>query len=313
MFELIFLVLGLLVLVLGANLVIKGSTNIAQHYKISPLFLGLTLLTLGTNLPELVVSITASMRSLGGVDTSGLILGNVIGSGFGQIGFTLGILGLFTFLFLTKRELLRDGSMMIGSVLLLFLVAFDGVITMVDGLIFIFVYLIYFMSLSREEKIKEKMKKAPTMHLFWDLMSLVAGFILIIYSSGFVVDHALVLVKLWGVKQSLVGILIIGFGTSLPELAVSISALLKKSIGLGVGNLIGSNIFDILVVLGISGIISDIKLSSMSLIRFDIPALFILSVIVVLFFVRKYKVVRKEAMVILGLYFVYVGFKLFGF
>ena len=129
MYELILLILGLIGLVFGAKLVIKGALNLAEHFKISKLFIGLTILAVGTDLPELFTVITGAVMRLKGIETSGLIVGETIGSCFGQIALTLGILGLFGTLFLRKRELIRDGLMMVGSVVLFFLAGIDGVIT----------------------------------------------------------------------------------------------------------------------------------------------------------------------------------------
>ncbi|MBW2977610.1 calcium/sodium antiporter [Candidatus Woesearchaeota archaeon] len=311
MLELILLVLGLLGLLLGSELIIKGALNIAEHYKISHLFIGLTILAIGTDLPELVIAITGSIDKLMGIETSGLIIGDALGSCFGQIGLTLGIIGLFGVCCLTKRELLRDGLMMVGSVALLFLAGYDGELSRFEGIAFILIYLFYFMSLRREEKIYEKIKRAPPMHLLWDAVSLIGGFAILIYSSNIVVENAITLAQSWGIAQSLVGILIVGLGTSLPELAVSLGAIRKGAFRLSVGNLIGSNIFDILFTLGIGSVIAGFNVSR-NLLRFDIPFLFVLSIIALLFFRTKMKIAKKEAIILVLIYAVYVVLKLRG-
>lgn len=312
MLEFIFLILGLLGLLIGAELIINAALNIAKHYKISQLFLGLTILTIGTDLPELVVDITGAFHRLMGTETSGLIIGETIGTCFGQIALTLGIIGLFAVLTLTKRELKRDGLMMIFSVALLFLVGIDGIITRFEGIIFILVYLFYFYSLYREERIFEKIKRSPKMHFTKDIVSLLIGFILIIYGANLVVVNAVQIAIMFGIAQTLIGIIIVGVGTSLPELVVSLGAIRKGAFKMGVGNLIGSNIFDILFTLGIGSAISGFLVSS-SLLRFDIPFLFILSVLVLLFFIRDRKIEKKEAAALILIYALYVCLKLVGF
>jgi len=312
MLELILLILGLLGLLLGTELIIKGALNIAEHYKISHLFMGLTILAIGTDLPELIIAIIGSIDRLLGIETSGLVVGDALGSCFGQIGLTLGIIGLFGILTLTKRELVRDGLMMVGSVVLLFLAGYDGKLTRFEGIMFILIYLFYFMSLRREERVHEKIKRSPTMHLLWDSVSLIGGFAILIYSSTIVVENAIELAQSWDIAQSLVGILIVGLGTSLPELAVSLGAIRKGAFRLSVGNLIGSNIFDILFTLGIGSAIAGFNVSK-NLLRFDIPFLFALSVLVLLFFKRKMKIERKEAIFLVLIYVVYVGLKISGF
>jgi len=307
-----FLILGLIGLIIGAHLIIKGSLNIANHYKISQLFIGLTILAIGTDLPELFVIITGAVKKLGGVETSGLIVGQTIGSCMGQIALTLGIMGLISFLTVTKRELLRDGLFMIGSVLLLFFISFNGNISRVEGIIFLIIYIFYFFNLQREEKVFAKIKKAPRIRLGWSILSITAGLFLLIYSSDLVVENAVKLAEILNVSQSLVGVLIIGLGTSLPELALTISATVKKAYGLSVGNLIGSNIFDILFALGIGSTISGFSVNP-ELLRFDIPILFITSIIVVLLFRSGFRIKKTEAVLLLAVYVVYVGLKLFGY
>lgn len=311
MFELLYLILGLLGLLIGTELIINGSLNIAEHFKLSKLFIGLTVLAIGTDLPELFVIITGAVYNLGGAETSGLIIGNSLGSCFGQIALTLGILGLFGALSLTKRELKRDGLMMLSSVILLFLVAYDGAITRIDGLIFVLFYLFYFYNLIREEKLHSRLKEAPKMFFLWAVVSLIAGFAILIYCSNLIIENAMYLAKSLDIAQSLIGILIIGLGTSLPELAVSFGALRKNSVRLSVGNLIGSNIFDVLVPLGIGATIAGIKVDT-NLLFFDIPFLFVLSLIVLFFFRRKNKILKKEAIALIAIYCVYAALKIAG-
>lgn len=311
MFEFIFLILGILGLVLGAHLVIKGGLSIARHYKISEFFIGLTILAIGSDLPELVVHINGAIKKLQGIDTSGLIVGETIGTCLGQIALTLGIIGLFNNLVLRKHELIRDGLMMVGSVALLFFVSFDGEISQMDGAVFILIYLIYFLSLAREEKLHKKLSLPRKAHLGWAGLSLAGGFLIVIYSSTVVIENALALASNWGISQSIIGSLIIGLGTSLPEIVISISAILKKANGLSVGNLIGSNIFDILFTLGIGSAISGFFVNE-NLLTFDIPFLFVTSMIATLFFGRNMKIERGEAAILILIYLTYVSIKLIG-
>lgn len=305
------LILGLAGLVIGAHLVIRGSLNIAQHYKISQLFIGLTILAIGTDLPELIVAITGAVHRLQGIETSGLIVGEAIGTCMGQITLTLGVIGLFIYLTIGRRQLMRGGVLMLVSVLMLLLVGLDGKISRWDGIIFMLVYLIYFISLLREERVYEKLKRAPRMHLFWSVLSIIAGFGFLIYCSNLVVTGAIDLANAWGVKQSLIGIILVGLGTSLPEIVLTIGAIIKKAPALSVGNLIGSNIFDILFPLGIGAAISEFLVSD-NLLRFDILFLFISSGIVFLFFLRKKGIQKKEALALIAIYLIYIGAKLIG-
>jgi len=312
MFELILLIFGLAGLVLGSQLIIRGSLDIAKHYKFSQIFIGLTILAIGTDLPELVVDITGAIHRLQGIETSGLIVGETIGTCFGQIALTMGILGLFTYLTFARRRVIRDGSMMIVSVILLLLVGLDGTITRFDGALFILIYIVYFAYLQREEKTFEKIKRAPSMHMMWSAISVIAGFAILIYCSSLVVENGVKLAEIWGVRQSLIGIVLLGIGTSLPEIVLSISALIKRAPMLSVGNLIGSNIFDVLFTLGIGATISEFVVSK-NLLIFDIPFLIVTSFIVIIFFLRKRGIQKIEAGALLAIYCLYIATKLLGF
>ncbi|UGV41528.1 calcium/sodium antiporter [Methanococcoides orientis] len=310
MYELLILLIGLAGLMLGAELIIKAALAIAEHYKISHAFIGLTLLTLGTNLPELVISVTGSIQRSMGTETSGLIIGDSIGSCFGQIGITMGIVGMFGALTLTKRELSRDGVMMLISVALLFLTGLDGTLSRTDGLIFLAAYAVYFFLLYREEEVHQKFKSAPPLYFTRTILSISAGFAILILSSYAVLNNALYLADMWGISQSFIGIVLIGLGTSLPELALSWSSIRKRAVNLSVFNLIGSNIFDILFTLGVGSLISSFTVSE-ALVRFDIPALFFVSLLVLLFFRRHMQLKKNEAFVLILLYVLYISVKIY--
>jgi len=310
MIEFGLLIAGIIGLLIGAHLAVSAVTNLAEHYKISPLFLGLTLVTVGTDLPELVVSVTASWQKLNGVETSGLILGNIVGSSMGQIGLSLGVLGVIATISLTKRRLTRDGLAAVFSVVLLFLAALDGVITRVEGVSLMIIYAIYFFMIYREERVTEKVARAPKIYPVWVALSMIAGFALLIFSSEIVVENALLLSSTWGVSQTWVGIVLVGLGTSLPELAIAISAIRKGSIGLSIGNLVGSNVFDLLFVIGGVAVVSELSVGD-SLLRFHIPFLFLTSLLALYFFKTRMKLHRKEAMTLLAMYGFYLGFTIF--
>jgi len=313
MLELIYLIAGLAGLVLAAHLIINGALHIAERLKLSQMFVGLTILAIGTDLPELMVSIAGATHRRLGMETSGLVVGNAIGSNFGQIALTLGILGLLGGTIAIKRRILRrDGLMMIFSVLLLGLVSIDGAISVFDGLIFLVVYLVYFFSIAREETVYKRVDGWVKSRAVWAAVSLLAGFAILAYCSNLVIENAIALSQAWGVPQSLLGILVLGIGTSLPELVVSLTAIRRNKIGLGVGNLIGSNIFDILVVLGIGSAISGFVVSR-RLLYFDIPFLLFTSLAVVFFFRKDRKLIKWESAALIGLFLLYATLKLFGF
>jgi cation:H+ antiporter len=305
-----FLILGIVGLIFGAQLVVKAATNLAEHYKISPLFLGLTIVAIGTDLPEFVISITAIWQRLNGVDTSGLIVGNVVGSAMGQIGLSLGVIGVLSTISLTKRRLSRDGLMAVFSVLLVFLAAIDGVISRFEGMELLLVFGIYYLMIYREERVTEKISRAPKIYPVWVALSMIAGFVLLIFSSDAVVTNAMKLADAWGVTQTWIGIVLVGLGTSLPELAIAIGAIRKGAIGLSVGNLVGSNIFDLIFVIGASATVAGLNVDS-SILSFHLPFLFLTSLLALYFFKTKLKIQRKEAMLLLVMYGFYFGFTVY--
>lgn len=311
--EFILIIIGLIGLWIGTSLVIKGALNIANYYELSQVFVGITILAIGTDLPELIISIDASIQSaVFDVDTSGIIIGNAIGSSYSQISLVIGVVGLFSYLTLRKKHLYEDGFMLLGSILLLLLLGIDGSISLADGLVLVVVYGIYYFRLFYNERVGSKIKNKKTYNkLYKDVLLLVIGLVLVFFASDLVVDNAIEFTENHGLDQSFVGIIIIGLGTSLPELAVSLNAVRKKAHGLSVGNLIGSNIFDLLIPVGIGASISEIKVDKM-LIYFDLPLLFVLSLLVLFFFYKKRGIQRTEAIILIAFYMVYGFLKILG-
>ena len=173
--ELIYLILGLIALWIGSELIVKGILNIAKHYRISHMFLGLVVLAIGTDLPELILTINSSVQKLGSTNTSGLVVGDIIGSCFSQVGLILGILSFVGLMTLTKREIKRDGVMMIASVILLLVVSYSGLISRAEGLILVLIYCMYILVVYNEEHFREKLKRAPRARWFWDSFSIIGG------------------------------------------------------------------------------------------------------------------------------------------
>lgn len=308
MFDVILLLLAILGLVLGTELIIRGSLNIAEHFKISHLFIGLTILAVGTDLPELFVNISGAIHRLQGTETSGIIVGQIIGTCLGQIALTLGILSLFARLTLRWKEITRDGIMMILSVVLFLVAGLDGAISRIEGVIFLLVYASYFYTIFKQENLKEKIQRAPKIYTSWAILSLISGFAILIYCSNLIVVKATQLAETWGIAQSFIGIILVGLGTSLPELTVSLNAIRKGAFRLSIGNLIGSNIFDILFSLGISTAISGFIVDK-NLLIFDIPFLLLVSIAVVAFFRRNMQLDKYEGIALISIYIFYIGFK----
>lgn len=302
-----FLLLGLLALWAGTEILLKGVMRLADHYGLSHVFTGLVILSVITDLPETAIAIASSIKQLKGIETSGIIIGNSIGSSISQITAVLGISGLYGYFTLTKEQMFEDGAFLLGSVALLFFLGLDGNITMAEGAAMVLIYLLYYWLMLRREKVALKFKKKRIKKLYQVILYIVAGTLILITGSELAVRNALALAERWHVSQSFVGIIIIGISTSLPELAVSIASALKKAPGLSVGNIIGSNIYDILMPVGLSAVISPLSFEK-KIIQVDVPFLLVATTLVLVFFRKKKGLQKKEAT---GLIILFVLFYLY--
>ncbi len=278
---------------------------VARHYHVSDFFIGVTVLAIGSDLPEILVSVNAALRQLEGEPTANLIVGNALGSCFGQFGLVMGLAGLFGRLTLPARQVIRHGGILLGAMVLLTFVGFDGLVTRWEGAFLVVAFISYLVMLIREEGVFENLGKAPAERMIKFWMLLLFGLVLVVLSSELIVRMALTLARNWGVDQSYIGIVIIGVGTSLPELIISIGALVRSRVTLSVGNLVGSNILDVLVPIGIAGLIVPIEFAS-SLLRLDLPILFALSLLVIVFLRMPAGVRRPQAIVLLLSYSAYL-------
>lgn len=304
----LFLLISLLFLWLGTEILIKGALEIAELFNFSHVFTGLTILAIGTDLPELFLAIQASIQPHHPAETSQLIIGDTIGSTISQISLVMGLAGLTGYLTLTRKQIKGEGIILLMVIILTFLLMVDNEISLLDGIILLIAYLVYYVSLLRLEKVS-----APSVttkrSIYKPLLFLFLGFILVIISARFVVSNAIALAFDWGASTTFVGIVIIGLGTSLPELAVSINAAVKGSGGLSVGNLIGSNIFDLLVPIGVGAIIRPIEINAFQLLP-DFIILFVISLLVLVFFTRKKGLQSIEAITLISIYGGYTVFKI---
>lgn len=310
MIDLALLLVGLAGLVGGARLTVHQAIGISRRHGLSDVFVGTVVLAVGSDLPELVVSLAASVHNLRGGDTSGLIVGNAIGSCFGQIGLTMGIAGLMGYLTLARHIIFIHGGILLGSLLFLTLAALDGQITRSEGTILTAAFLVYLFMLLQDVKERETVHPSVEKHpawLTWLLLGI--GMTIVVVASELTVNAVIGLAATWGVEQSFIAILIIGTTTSLPELSISVAALMKARGGMSVGNLIGSNILDTLLPVGLAATIHPVAFRQ-ELLQFDIPALFALTALVLLFFFRRKGLQKAEATALVSLYAIYLLVKI---
>ena len=328
----LFLTLGFLGLYVGAKFVIIGLENIADRLHISHIVIGLTILSIGTSLPEIAVSIMGGLDKLIGIDPNidGIVIGNKVGSFMTQITLIIGILAVSQPIFVSKWELRREGPMLFISVLVFLFFSLDGILNQLEALIMIIIYAIYLSlviwsekRLSRvkpEVKILEKERidslllnpieaPHPTSSIFKDICIFMIGLIVLLIAAEITLLSAHDISKEFHIPENVIGILIVGFGTSLPELIADLTAIRRGSFGLAIGDILGSNICDILLATGSGAIIVNFNVPAVILL-FDIPVLFLAIIIAVYFLWSEKTLKRWEGALLIAFYATYVIFKL---
>lgn len=300
---------GIAAIVWGTKITLDNAVHVARHYGISDFFIGVGILAVGSDMPEIVLSVTAAVRQLSGLDTANLIVGNALGSCLGQFGLVMGVAGMMGQLSLPRVHVLLHGGVLLASMLLLTVVGWNGVVSRMEGMMLVTAFLLYLAFLVGDEGLVDKARDAPDGHMGRVWTRLALGMLVVVASAELIVHNALELARLWQVDQSLIGIVIIGMGTSLPELMISVGAILRARMGLSVGNLLGSNILDILVPIGLAAIIVPIGFKP-ALLSYDLPILFGLTILVLVFLLLSWGIRRPQAVIILACYVAYVTSKL---
>ena len=321
MIEIFILLLGLIGLYFGADAVVEGARKIALELKVSQTLLGLTIISIGTSIPEIMTNLFSGWKVSRGIEASGIAVGTNIGSDVTQITFILGVTALLGTLYITKRDLVRDGKMILFSIILVFIVGFtDGKVTVLEGIVLLVIYAFYLGKLAKDEKVLRKVIKNHKNHknhfdIFKNGAKLTLGLIILIIASKYVVESALTLSELWGVSQSFIGIMIVGIGTALPELSTALKGIMKGAHEISIGTILGSNITDPMLSLPLGAIAtSSIGLTfDKNLLWFDMPFWFIVSIIALFLLGRNLKIgkqEKKEGYILIALYLVFVFIKI---
>jgi len=298
------LVLGLLGLWGGTLLAIRGAVLLAEKHGWSQGFVGLTVMSIGTDLPELFIAVDASVQQLQGVEASGIIVGNAIGSTMAQATLVVGAAGLARYLSVAPSMVRRDGTTLLLATLMVVLLGSDGAIDRLEGSVLLIGYALYLIALSQSRRGQEADQPGVRGVLPPSLLVFI-GLATVILASHVSVTEGVALVESWGMSQTMVGVLILGLGTSLPELALSVGAARQGHGSLAVGNAIGSCVFDMMVPLGLAATMHPLLVGRETLI-FDLPALALGSTVLLFFLFRKKGLQRREAWSLLVLYGVYV-------
>lgn len=316
---LLFIGAGLVGLWLGSDLTVSCSGKAAWRARLPSLLIGLTIVSIGTSLPEITVSITGAIDVAHGLEASGVVIGDNIGSFMSQLLLVMALAGLYGTIIVPKRSVKREGLMLLISLAIFYLVCRDLVISSLDGYFLIAFYLAYNLYVflkegKRETDIGEQIKTGVCwreQHPLLDLLYLGVGMSLVIFASTFVVDGAIDLANFLNVDQITVGILVVGLGTSLPELVVSFQATRKGEGDISLGNVIGSNVTDLLFATGIGASITNLHVAPCVL-NFDLPYAFLSSAIFLLLLARWPKIDRKSSSALLSIFAIYAIVKLIG-
>ena len=276
----LYLALGLVLLYYGAEALVRGSSSLALRLGLSPLVIGLTVVAFGTSSPELVVSLKAGLAGQGNIS-----VGNVVGSNICNIGLILGICALVTPIATTSQIVRIDIPIMIAATAFTTFLLWDGTLGLAEGIILfalLLAYVVFSVYLARRQPTDalgaefDTEVKASKRGLFIDLLMVAGGLVLLIFGARFLVDGAVVIARAFGWSEALIGLTVIAVGTSLPELATSLVAAVKKEADIAVGNIVGSNIFNLLGILGITAMATPLAASGISLVDYAVMAVFAL-------------------------------------
>lgn len=304
------LVLSLFALFIGAGWLVKGSTEIALKANVSNLVIGLTIVAFGTSAPELVVSINASLTGQGDI-----AMGNIVGSNIFNIAVILGISAIIHPL-QAKRQLTRiDIPLLILSTIVLTVLFWNGTLNRLEGFIFLIGIIIYtafslFYSRKHEEKVEKdigELEKQPD-PWYKDVLYLGGGLAILIFASNLLVDNAISIAQELGVSEAVIGLTIVAAGTSLPELATSVVAALKKNQDIAIGNIVGSNLFNILAIAGTSSVINPIVAKNVN--HIDLLVMLGLTLLLLPIVKSGQKISRAEGWVLLVIYLCYLAWLL---
>lgn len=317
-----FLIIGFLLLVKGANLFVEGSSSVAQRLKVPAIIIGLTIVAMGTSLPETAVSVTAALMK-----NNELALSNVIGSNIFNTVFVIGLCAVLSPIFVHKDTIIRDIPFSVFCTVLLAVLGYTGfgdedkmILGRLDGIIFLVLFVGYLMimictamRIRNEEHLKEKYecddvddKDKKTLSYSKSFVFIIGGAAAIAFGGDLTVDAASRIAIDLGMSQTLVGLTIVSIGTSLPELVTSIVAAGKNEVDMAVGNAIGSNIFNVLMVMGLSSVLSPVSLLGENII--DICILGVFSVIVWIFGITRKRIARPEGFLMICMYLFYSGY-----
>jgi cation:H+ antiporter len=315
---------GLILLVLGGELLVRGSVRVAERLGVSPLLIGLTLVGFGTSTPELVTSVQAAM-----IGSPGIAVGNIVGSNIANILLIVGISALIYPMAVQSSALKRDGFVVLGTALLLWVVALSLGLNRPVGIAFVALLVGYMVYAYLQERRSTGDHTAaydrgealrgvdpaltPTAATGGGIgawlvpvgMAL-GGLVLIIFGGRLLVDGAVELARMFGMSEAVIGLTIVAVGTSAPELVTSVVAAVRRQADVAIGNILGSNIYNVLGIAGVTGLIAPTAVPR-QMVGFDIPLMIAATVLLLVFAWTGARISRREGAIFVSLYAAYVG------
>lgn len=295
---------GFVLLLAGADYLVRGAVDMARRFGVSPLVIGLTIVALGTSLPELTVTLRAATEG-----ATGLAAGNIVGSNIANILLILGVGGLMMPIACTRRALFRDGAAMVGATFLFIAAGFLGTLGFWHGLVGVILLTAYLFSCYAGERKAgngihaEEAETIPGVHgpLGLAALAVIGGLIGVLIGAELLVAGATGLARTFGVSEEVIGLTLVAFGTSVPELATAIVAGLRGHADVGLGNVFGSNLFNTLGIMGVVTMVVPIDIPD-SILRFDVWVMAAASVLVVVMLRSGWRLGRPEAAFLLLCY-----------
>ena len=304
-FEVFFLVLGLVLLVVGSDLLLRSSVDLSLKYNVSKLVIGLTIVSFATSAPELLISVSSVLK-----DSSDIAISNVIGSNIANIGMVFSIALLFVTIKIKKENIKYDFPWLIIVSLLFIWFLQDSQIDRFEGIVFtsvLILFIIFSFKVRANEKDDLDDLSTSNMSLSKIFIFLALSSILLYSGSELFVESSIFFANYFGVSERVIGLTMVAMGTSLPELATTLVAIYKKELDISIGNIIGSNIFNILAVIGITSMIRTLSIKSSEILSFDIYVMFAFSAVlgIFFFFPRKYKMYSIHGLFLLSGFLLY--------
>ncbi len=305
--EFFYIILGLIFLIAGGNWLLKAAVGLSLKLNIPKIVIGMTVVSFATSVPELIVSVKSALDGF-----PDLALGNVVGSNIANLALVLGITIVLSKIDVQKSFYKTDWPvMMIASGLLFYFLYDDAIIDFYEGAImfsFLIIFLIYLLRFQKQAVVDEAPEDDKMLPLYKIALFFTIGGIGLWAGSEFLIKGAVDLAKDFGVSERVIGVTVVSVGTSIPELAASIIAVIKKEKAISLGNLIGSNIFNILAVLGITAMITPIQLKDMELLDYDIYWMLGISFLILplVFFPRKLRLDWKDGFILLVFYGIFI-------